>query len=253
MTKKHHSIRTGTNAPRSFPNAPVKAAKDVRVVLQCGRNKSCEILNSHGFSLGGIRRIRPDVLEQHRRQKRDGITVNASTRPALSDSYRDGMRRRLWRGSLWPRSPIQPLPWCVESVAACSCIRQFKRAMSTGSRKPPVSSNDPSGIATDVKSGAAYQPVYVERKVKTYAITEPEVRHIGTLTKVASLCLAIASGAFGYAWGLWWDVATTKDEAAKVIGNAMIANCYWVSGIAFAIACVFADLRWNEIRQLKSG
>jgi hypothetical protein len=90
--------------------------------------------------------------------------------------------------------------------------------------------------------GPVYIPVYVERKVKIYAIHESEVKNINLFSGIETVVASIAGGAFSFGIGTLWNVATASDKNTERMGIAVVSGCGLLIVICLAVG-VWAHLK----------
>lgn len=109
----------------------------------------------------------------------------------------------------------------------------------------------PNKATFTTKGGAGLKPLYLERQVKAWAITEPELDMVGTLDRMTTLFSSLATLAAGFNLGVWWNVATTPDPKVQSVGH-LVMPIVWVAAAIFAgLVIYFESSRRSHIKGIQ--
>jgi hypothetical protein len=96
--------------------------------------------------------------------------------------------------------------------------------------------SEPSTTITQSQSAGTLRVVSSERSMKTYIITDSEIRNVGLANGIAGISFSFMAGLWGYAFSLSTDLmfADHPSQSALAWTNAMRPTCEW-AGAAFLI------------------
>ncbi len=101
------------------------------------------------------------------------------------------------------------------------------------------------------KPGAGIRPLYVERQLKAWAITDAELQMLGTLDRMSTVFWSLATLSAGFALGVWWTGATSTDPTVQVMGHFVFRGSIGVAIICGSMAGYFAKTRGDHVAQIK--
>jgi hypothetical protein len=108
----------------------------------------------------------------------------------------------------------------------------------------------PEATFADQPRGAYYHAVHTVRKVKIYPMTESELQNIRLLSSIATLFLTIATAAGGFAASIWWDVATSGNQAVRTMGDPILKVLGAVIAFSLVLAVVAFWKRWDSLTKI---
>jgi hypothetical protein len=102
--------------------------------------------------------------------------------------------------------------------------------LSPNKRRENVEPNPNSSVFSSAH-GPTYSPIFVERKVKVYAIHEFEISNLALLSGIQNTAASVGGGALGFTLSIGWDVLTSADSIKQQMGRGVI----FVAGLVFLV------------------
>lgn len=124
----------------------------------------------------------------------------------------------------------------------------------TTTESKEVTTSRTSHTYTTRSRGPKHIPVPMDRRVKTYPISEHELNALGILSTVATFFFSLSSAASSFVVGLLLDVAQEKDAATKNMPAVhFICWSFGLAALVFVILGIVCCVKKkNELAQIKS-